>query len=136
MALDRDWKCVVPGLRVRFYNNSGGAHEEGDAITISGGTVGKADDSCTTGLYGIVCADVASATAGEMYISGLFKVYVYGTIDFAPNDPVYAQSSSTVDTGTAGDVALGYIALEDPASGASEVTVAILSILFTATTHA
>ena len=139
----REWiaKSVNFARRVKIYNNAGAsaAFYEGDAITHSSGTFAKVADSCTTGLFGICAEDIANAAYGWVYIDGVFTVAVDGSgagINFAQGDPVYAASSSEVDTGTAGDIALGYVVNANPASGAATVDIRIKSSYKKSTTHA
>lgn len=127
MALDIDFKCihVSDARRIQVLNNSGAKMYEGDGFKIASGTVGVLDDDNTVGLAGIWCADVADDAVGYAYITGTFLVDVEGTIDFALGGAVYSAGASSVDTGTAGDIPIGHIVKENPASGASTVTIEI-----------
>lgn len=138
MALDRDFRpvAVENSRRVRFYNNSGAALNEGDGFKMVSGTVTVLDDANTVGLFGVCCADVADAAYGECYVSGLFEVDVEGTINFAQGGAAYTAGASSVDTGSASDVPVGHIATNDPASGASTVIIDICSQLLDRTAHA
>lgn len=137
MALDRNFRLLYGNTRrVRFYNNSGVDLSEGDAIYHSGGTVAEVGDSNTVGILGVLCEDVDSGDYGWIWIDGVFRVACAASMNFTQFGAVYTASASTVDTGTGSDVAIGYVVDEDPADGASYVNVAILSTLFTATTHA
>jgi len=137
MALDRDFKVLVPGIRMRYTNNHAtDALYEGDALVHVAGVVGKMANTNTTGLLGVCVGDVANGDQGEIFLSGLFKIAVVGTINFTQFGAVYSASSAGVDDGTTSDVSLGYVAGIDPASGVTSVDVFIVSHLFTATTHA
>jgi len=104
-------------------------------VYVSSGTVAKVGDDNTVGILGVVCEDIAASDYGWVYIEGVFKVKVNGTVDFALLDPVYSAASQKVDDGSSNDVAIGYIVNENPASGASEVYIAIRSTLLSSTTH-
>jgi len=136
MALDRDFRVLVPGRQVPFYNNSGGALEEGDMVYDNSGTIAKVADNNTVGCLGIVAADVADGETGVLYIDGLFEATVAGTVNFAPHAPVYTASSSTVDSGSTSDKCVGYVMETDPPSGASTIKFWLYSTLNLQTTHA
>jgi len=137
MALDRDFKVLVPGIRLRYTNNhASAALYEGDCLVHSAGVVAKVADSCLTGVLGVCVGDVANGDQGELFLTGLFKVTVEGTVDFEQFGAVYAAGSASVDTGSGSDITLGYVAGIDPASGASTIDFFLVSMLFTATTHA
>jgi len=118
---------------VRFYNGSATTYVAGDLLTISAGTVAKVADSNTiVGVLGVVkTASVAQYAYGEVWIEGIFKATVAGTIDFVQGGKVYAASASTVDDGTASDVPIGFIVTEEPASGATSVYFSLASFLCT-----
>jgi len=137
MALDRDFKVLVAGLRIRFTNNHAtDALEEGDGIVHSSGVVAKIADSCTTGITGVCVADVANGDQGELFVTGVFRVSCAASQNFEQFGAVYAASASTVDTGSQNDVTIGYVCSNDPADGASTIEFFLVSHLFTATTHA
>jgi predicted RecA/RadA family phage recombinase len=135
---DIDFRCLNPdaALKVRFTNNSGGALEEGDMVYLNSGTMTKIADTLTTGVLGVLCADVADDDQVDVYVTGLFEASVEGTVDFDQGSAVYAAGASTVDGGSTSDVAMGYAANSDTASGATSIKFFLKSVLFDATTHA
>lgn len=139
MGLNRDFRPVSTngGRRIRFLNNSGAAISESTGFKLSAtGIVTALDDDNIIGLYGIACADVAAGKVGECYVDGAFEVSVEGTVDFVQGGKVYSASANTVDAGTAADVPIGSIIGEDPTSGATSVTIEIISTVKSLAVHA
>jgi len=122
--------------RVKIYNATEGTLSEGDPVYVSSGTWTACADSNTTGIHGVVCEDIATLSYGWIWIEGVFKATVAGTIDFAQGGPVYTAASGTVDTGTQGDVSVGYVVGSEPASGATTIELVLTSLYLATITHA
>jgi predicted RecA/RadA family phage recombinase len=117
--------------KIPLLNNSGAAMGEGDGFYIDPATdlVTVLAAINTVGLTGVWAAPVAAGAVGWAYITGIFEVDSELGVDFGQGEAVYSASATTVDTGAAGDVALGYIVGGDPALNETPVLIRIRSTL-------